>query len=174
MGKMLQDHLLTFYNGGQQMKGTVIKYQTKKGIRYRYVVDIGTGSERKQKKKSGFLKKKDAQESLRKLLVEIDKGTYLEPCKIPFKEFAEKWFLNCYAKRIKITTFISRKYLLEKHLIEENPFSNKALSKITVEDIDSFYNLKLDEGYSTSYIRKMHQMLNRAFNQAIKWNKLPI
>ncbi len=24
------------------------------------------------------------------------------------------------------------------------------------EDIDSFYNLRLDEGYSTSYIRKMH------------------
>ena len=62
---------------------------------------------------------------------------------------------------------------MEKHLIQENPFSNKELSKITTEDIDAFYNLKIDEGYSTSYIRKMHQMLHQAFSQAIKWEKFP-
>lgn len=35
-----------------------------------------------------------------------------------------------------------------------------------------FYNLKIDEEYSSSYIRKMHQLLNQAFNQAVKWNRI--
>ncbi|MCG3056090.1 phage integrase SAM-like domain-containing protein, partial [Escherichia coli] len=62
---------------------------------------------------------------------------------------------------------------MDKHLIKENPFSNKELAKITTQDIDAFYNLKLEQGYSTSTIRKIHQMLNQSFNQAIKWGKLP-
>ncbi|WP_185222794.1 tyrosine-type recombinase/integrase [Parageobacillus thermoglucosidasius] len=57
-------------------------------------------------------------------------------------------------------------------MIDENPFANKPLSSITTEDIDSFYNLKLDEGYSTNYIRKMHQLLHQAFDQAVKWKKI--
>lgn len=38
--------------------------------------------------------------------------------------------------------------------------------------VRSIHNQKIDEGYSTSYIRKMHQMLNQAFNQAVKWKKI--
>ncbi|WP_370014643.1 tyrosine-type recombinase/integrase [Peribacillus sp. B2I2] len=84
----------------------------------------------------------------------------------------EFWFTSHYQKRIKETTASSRKYLMDKHLIRENPFANKPLSKITTEDIDAFYNLKLDEEYSTSTIRKLHQLLNQAFGQAVKWKKI--
>lgn len=45
---------------------------------------------------------------------------------------------------------------------------------MTTADIDHFYNLKLKERYSTSYIRKMHQLLNQAFNQAVKWKKIAV
>lgn len=153
------------------MKGSI----KKRGNTWTYTVDTGrdplTGK-RRQKTKGGFARQKDAQAALRKLLVEIDENGYVEPSKEIFSSYLKNWFTSHYQKRIKDTTESNRKYLMDKHLIEENPFANKELSKITTEDIDSFYNLKLDEGYSTSYIRKMHQMLHQAFNQAVKWKKI--
>ena len=153
------------------MKGSI----KKRGNTWTYTVDIGrdplTGK-RRQKMKGGFLRQKDAQAALRKFLVDIDELGYVEPSKEILSSYLENWFTSHYQKRIKDTTISSRRYLMDKHLIKENPFANKELSKIATEDIDALYNLKLEEGYSTSTIRKIHQMLNQAFNQAIKWKKV--
>lgn len=152
------------------MKGSI----QKRGNTWTYIVDVGrdpqTGK-RQQKTKGGFPRLKDAQLALRKLLNEIDENKYIAPSKENLADYLEYWFAH-YKKRIKITTVSSRKYLMDKHLIRENPFSNKELSKVTTSDIDSFYDLKLDEGYSASTIRKMHQLLNQAFSQAVKWKKV--
>jgi integrase len=61
---------------------------------------------------------------------------------------------------------------LERHILQNTLFGNKKISKITASDIDAFYNQKIKEDYSTSYIRQMHQLLNQAFNQAVKWGKI--
>lgn len=50
---------------------------------------------------------------------------------------------------------------------------NKEISKINKADIDAFYNPKIKDGFKSSYIRQMHQLLNQAFNQAVRWGKLP-
>lgn len=153
------------------MRGSV----KKRGNNYEYVVDIGrdpfTGK-RKQKTQGRFKRKKDAEAALNKLLQEIEEQGYVEPSKEIFSSFIESWFTSHYEKRIKETTASNTKSLINKHLIRENPFANKPLSKITTEDIDAFYNLKIDEDYSSSYIRKMHQVLNQAFNQAVKWKRI--
>ena len=124
------------------------------------------------KTKSGFTRKRDAEAFLRKWLVELDENRYVEPTKETFASYMEHWFTTHYQKRIKESTISNRKYAMDKHLIRENPFANKELSKISTEMIDALYNDKLDEGYSTNTIRKIHQMLNQAFKQAIKWKKV--
>ncbi|MGE6609344.1 tyrosine-type recombinase/integrase [Peribacillus sp. NPDC076916] len=153
------------------MKGTV----KQRGNTWTYIMDIGrdpiTGK-RRQKTKGGFSRKKDAQAALRKIQTELDEDRFVDPSKESFSSYMEFWFTSHYQKRIKETTASSRKYLMDKHLIRENPFANKMLSKITTEDIDAFYNLKLDEEYSTSTIRKLHQLLNQSFGQAVKWKKI--
>jgi len=153
------------------LKGSI----RQRGKKYEVVVSIGrnpiTGN-RKQKTKSGFTRKRDAEAFLRKWLIELDENRYVEPTKETFESYMEYWFTTHYQKRIKETTVSNRKYAMEKHLIRENPFSNIELSKITTEMIDSLYNKKLDEGYSTNTIRKIHQMLNQAFKQAVKWKKV--
>ena len=153
------------------MKGSV----KKRGKTYQYVVDVGidpfTGK-RKQKTKGGFKRQKDAQAALNKVLHEIGAQGYVEPSKEIFASFIASWFTSHFEKRIKETTASNAQSLIDKHLIRENPFANKPLSKITTEDIDAFYNLKIDEDYSSSYIRKMHQILNQVFNQAVKWKRI--
>lgn len=138
-------------------------------------MDVGrdpiTGK-RKQKTKGGFKRKKDAQAAMHKLLVEINDNNYVEPSKETFTEFIESWFTGHYQKRVGEITSSNKRYMKDKHLIKENPFAELPLSKITTEDIDSFYNLKIEQGHKASYIRKFHQMLKQVFEQAIRWKKI--
>ncbi|WP_342541905.1 site-specific integrase [Paenisporosarcina sp. FSL H8-0542] len=147
----------------------------KRGKTYSYTIDIGidpiTGK-RKQINKGGFIRKKDAEIAARKIELLNDENRLLVESKEIFSDFIGKWFENHYKKRIKESSVANCKYLIEKHILKENPFGHKEISNISAADIDAFYNLKLENGYSTSYIRKMHQLLNQAFNQAVKWKKL--
>lgn len=110
------------------MKGHI----RKRGTTWTFVVDKGkhpiTGK-RNQKSVGGFPRKKDAEVALRKFLNEVDENRYVEPSKQVFSSYMEYWFSH-YQKRIKDTTVSNRKYMMEKHLIKENPFSNKPLSEI--------------------------------------------
>ncbi|RSK26535.1 site-specific integrase [Bacillus sp. HMF5848] len=148
-------------------------YQRRKT--FTYVVDLPkdpvTGK-RRQKTKGRFKTEKEARRAMRKFIVQLEEGEYLEPSKELFSEFILNWFNEHYSKRIKATTAESRRYTVKKHLIEGNPFANNTLDTITAHDIDSLYNTKLDAEYSTSYIRKIHQLLTKAFDQAVKWNKI--
>ena len=147
----------------------------KRGKTSSYTIDLGrdpiTGK-RKQINKGGFIRKKAAEAAARKIESEVDQNQYIEPSKETFSEFANDWFYGHYQNRIKETTVSNRAYLLERHILQNNQFANKKISKITTSDIDTFYNQKIKEDYSTSYIRQMHQLLNRAFDQAVKWGKV--
>lgn len=48
-------------------------------------------------------------------------------------------------------------------------FSSKKINEIKTMDIDHFYVDKIDEGYSAAYIRQIHNLLRKAFEQAVKW-----
>lgn len=147
------------------MKGTVFK----RGQTWTYVVDIGRDAntgKRKQKSIGGFRTKKEAETSLRKLLVEVEETGFQEPSKKPFSNYIEEWFFRHYANRASTTTFNSRKYIVNSHLIKNNYFKDKPLSKVTTKDIDDLYDSKLDDDYEPAYIRSMHNLLKQAFDQA--------
>lgn len=173
---MKVDHLLTLIDTKiNWWLAIIMRGSVKKRGTWGYVVDVGRNpitGKRKQKTKFGFKRQKDAQAALNDLLKEFQTQGYVEPSKEIFSSFIESWFTLHFEKRIKETTASNNQSLINKHLIRENPFANKPLSKITTEDIDAFYNLKIDEEYSSSYIRKMHQILNQAFNQAVKWKRI--
>lgn len=86
-----------------------------------------------------------------------------------FSKFIEEWFINYYQKRVAQSTFITNKIIIEKHILFENPFGYKEISEISASDINSFYCSKLKNKYSAVYIRKMHNLLNQVFSQALKW-----
>jgi len=149
----------------------------KRGKKYSYTIDLKhdpvTGK-REQINKGGFVRKKDAEAAARKIEMQLDEDNYIVPSKEKFSDYIKSWFDNHYQSRIKLTSAITCSYIIDKHILIENPFVTKELSKITTADIDSFYNQKLNNNYSTSYIRKMHQILNQAFDQAVKWKKISV
>ena len=149
----------------------------KRGNTYTYTVDIGidplTGK-RNQITKGGFKRKRDAEASARKLEIEPDENRFIKGSSEIFSSFVNDWFTNHFQKRVKQTTAAAIQYIIQKHILRENPFAHKEISKITTADIDAFYNLKLKEKCSTSYIRKMHQVLNQAFQQAVRWKMISV
>ncbi|MCQ6282602.1 Arm DNA-binding domain-containing protein [Bacillus sp. EB600] len=86
------------------MRGSI----TKRGKVYRVKYDVGTKSKRVQKSKGGFKTKKEAQEFLNKVLIEIDEGTYKEPSKDPFSCFVLEWFEKSYKRSVEETTAETR------------------------------------------------------------------
>ncbi len=67
-----------------------------------------------------------------------------------FSEYVDNWFENHYQNRIKQTSAINSQYIIEKHILVENPFATKDIAKITTADIDLFYSLILKENYCTN------------------------
>ncbi|MFE3973147.1 MULTISPECIES: tyrosine-type recombinase/integrase [unclassified Peribacillus] len=84
------------------MKG----YVRKRGNKWSYTVDVGkdpiTGT-RKQKTKSGFKTKKEAENALNQLVYELNKGEWIAPKEILLGEFAEEW-LKSYRHQLRDTT----------------------------------------------------------------------
>ncbi|MGV3467360.1 MAG: tyrosine-type recombinase/integrase [Heyndrickxia sp.] len=149
------------------MKG----YYRQKGKGWQFTIDIGkdpvTGK-RKQMSKGGFKSEKEAQKAARELMVAMDQGTNLLKGKVTFKSFFQKWFYNQYRNQVDETTFETRKYSFENHIIPY--FGDKLLRDIKVYDIDVFYNQKVQEGIKPATIGIFRSILNCGFEQAIIWD----
>jgi integrase len=148
------------------MRGSISKH----GKTYRVIYDVGTKSKRVQKTKGGFKSKKEAQEFLNKVLIDINEGTYKEPSKEPFSSFIHEWFEKSYKRSVEETTAETRWDSLKIHVIPY--FGTIPINQITTRMLDDFYNDKLDEGLSPKTVREFHNLVRKAFSQAVKWSLL--
>lgn len=84
------------------MKG----YVRKRGNTWSFTIDVGRDAmtgKRKQKTKSGFKTKKEAAAAMNEFIYEVNKGTWIEPQNILFKDFAIEW-LEHYRHQLRDTT----------------------------------------------------------------------
>lgn len=149
---------------------TVIKKNEKTNT-YFFRASLGyfNDGSRAQPRRSGFKTKKEAINCEAKLRMEFEEGIYVKPNKNTFPEFIKEWF-EFYCSNVEETTAQNRWPLIKKHIIPY--FEGKRLNKITTRMIDSFYSKKLGEGLSRKTVRELHNLLNRAFSQAVKWSYL--
>lgn len=152
------------------MKGSIFKRGNIYAVRYD--IDSGVGEKRIQKYKGGFKTKKEAQNFLHKVLNEINEGSYVIPNNIGFKSFIEDWFKKVYKRSVAETTAETRWFYLQKHIIPY--FNQTSIQSITTKNLDEFYNKKLEVGLSAETVREFHNLLRRAFSQAIKWSLLKL
>lgn len=147
--------------------------EKKKGFYFR--IDVGkdpvTGK-RKQASFGPFRTKTEAKKELLKIKNQVDNGSYFKESTEDFSMFMERWFNTSYKRTVEITTAKSREYVIRNHIMKY--FQHKKINEITTFDIDSFYVDKLDSGYSGAYIRQMHNLLNQAFDQAVKWSLVKV
>ncbi|MGG3962181.1 tyrosine-type recombinase/integrase [Geobacillus stearothermophilus] len=147
--------------------------EKKKGFYFR--IDVGKDpvtDKRKQASFGPFRTKTEAKKELLKIKNQVDDGSYFKESTEDFSMFMERWFNTSYKRTVEITTAKSREYVIRNHIMKY--FQHKKINEITTFDIDSFYVDKLDSGYSGAYIRQMHNLLNQAFDQAVRWSLVKV
>lgn len=114
--------------------------------------------ERKQKKKRGFLTKKEAviweREFLQKQSANMD---------MVFKAFVEVYF-NDMSSRLKERSIKNKKYMIDAKVVPF--FGNKAMNTIKPTDIIQWQNKMLEQGYSATYLRMLQNQVSAIFNHA--------
>lgn len=147
------------------MKG----YVRKRGDKYSFTVDIGrdpaTGK-RKQKSKSGFKTKKEAEKALNELINQVNKGTYNDVSKDYVNEYLHEW-LELYAKnKLRDTTFANYKRAIDARIIPA--IGALKIGELKNHHIQKFVNDLKEEDLSGRYIEYCVTVLHGALEDAIK------
>ncbi|QPC48210.1 tyrosine-type recombinase/integrase [Mangrovibacillus cuniculi] len=143
------------------------------GAKWAFTIDIGidpqTGK-RKQKTKSGFSTKQEAEKAAASLLYELNEGTHLEETNKTFKEFSSEW-LEIYAQTrdLKPGTIRVRLHEIGKLL----PY----LAHVKLKDITrTMYQAAMNDLYMRGYASKtregVHHTGRMIFRKAMEFDLL--
>jgi integrase len=128
-----------------------------------YVTDERTGK-KKQKYKSGYKTKKEAEIALAETNAKIFTGNYVEDRNYTLKQYLEKWYKEFCLPRLAQNTLNGYRNNINLHIVPE--LGNKKLTEIKSSDIRYLYN-KLSEKLSPKSIQYVHRVLSKAFKDAI-------
>jgi integrase len=142
-------------------------YFRKRGSTWSFTVDIGidpkTGK-RKQKTRSGFRTKKEAQMEAAKLQQELGQGTYVNEKDTMFKDFVRDW-LKQYGGSVKISTVRVRGHESGKLLSYFGGLKVKQVTKKMYQD--ALYDL-YKKGYAINTITGIHSTGRMIFKKAME------
>jgi integrase len=152
------------------MKGVEIMASIfKRGKKWSYNVFIGrdpiTGK-RKQKSKSGFNTKKEAEIAAAKIESEIYDGNYVEVTKATFDAVAQEYFKTVAKNKLRESTYQNRLDNYNKRI--EPVLGKRKIKDITPAQIQTIYSDWADEGLSSSYTRTMHNFIASVFKYAYR------
>lgn len=147
------------------------QYKNKHGVFYEmwaYVgVDEITGKQ-STKHRKGFRTKKAAREWAAGVKAKAERGDLTQNTAITFKAFCQSWLVDVYKNRVRETTYLNAKGLLEHHVIPT--IGQQQLKRITSHVIQTLVNkLATEFGYSL-YKRCYHltmQVLDNAKRQGL-------
>lgn len=147
------------------MKG----YFRKRNGKWSYTVDVGidpkTGR-RKQRTRSGFQTKKEAQRAAADFQHEFNNGLYVEEKDISFKDFSVQW-LSIYEKenQVKPGTIRIRKHEISRLM---DYFSNLKMKNITRDQFQKAIDDLKDRGFADNTIEGAFRTGKMIFRKAVE------
>ncbi|AOC55405.1 tyrosine-type recombinase/integrase [Bacillus pumilus] len=139
-------------------------YKDKKTNTYYFAkrITLSDGT-KKQVKRRGFKKKKDAQEAEAELLLGYNDEKVAE---ITFQEAAQSYF-DWYQARRKKSSIQVIKNIIFNHLIHE--FGHMEIKKISPRHVMLYQN-KIINKYAPDFLKKIHSTLSAVFNFSAKYH----
>lgn len=126
--------------------------------------------ERKTKKGRGFASKLQATEAMREFETSLKKGTYIQPNKMTYREYMEKW-LEGKATTVKASTYGTYSSLVNNHILPA--IGNVDLQKITPMKLEDLYRNLMKAGrLSDENIQKVHSIIKDSLNKALRWDMI--
>jgi len=155
------------------MKGHI--YQRAKGswtIVYDLPMDAATGK-RRQKSQRVKGTKRDAERTLRQVLLSLEQGSYVKPNKISLGELLRQWLKDYASMNTTDRTQESYTSIVERHLIPA--LGRVSLIELQAQHIQSYYAKKLSDGradgkggLSARSVVYHHRILSNALDYAVK------
>jgi len=143
----------------------------KRGNAWQIVIDVGTKEKRRQKVFTFYGTKPEAKAEEARLKAVYKHGTAI-PGKMTLTEYMAYW-LDTYKKRkLAVRTYESYKETIDIHIAKDD-LGQKPFDRVKPDDIQKYYNRKLDQGLSPTSVLYHHRILHAAYNQAIKARMLP-
>ena len=120
------------------------------------------------KKKTVYCKsEKEAERARRKMLSELEQGTLATGPQQLLKVYLEQWIEQAHKSSIRVSTYNMYRIAVYKHIIPS--LGHIMLHRLTPQQVQAFYTLKLDEGLSAKRVRGLHSVLHVALDNAVKW-----
>lgn len=138
-----------------------------KEARYAIVYTVG----RRQKWETVGPNKHVAERLLAERLAELYSGSYREPKRILFSEFADKWMRDYAWKAVKPSTWETYRVLIDRRL--KPVFGNSGLLEVTSETIDAFLtSLLRDKKLAPKTVNNTLILLKTMLKSAKRWKYL--
>lgn len=151
------------------MTGSIRKRE--KGGKTSWEVTIDEGLDEHGKRKRRFLTirgtKRDAQQALRRLLTDADKGLPVATAKCSLTEFLQSWLKNYAETNVGPKTLEGYKEKLRNYVIPK--LGTIPLPKLSPQHIQGVYGDMTAKGLSPATIIQTHRILREALSHAIKW-----
>jgi integrase len=144
------------------------KNSKKVGYRGAYVVHTAEGPKRR------YVSGKDRDEVRRKLteaMANRDKGIVYHDENLTFGEYLDRWLADSVYGSVRESTFTRDKYLVANHI--KPALGRSKLKNLNALQVQSLYRERLDSGLSGSTVQKIHHVLHKALDQAVKWDLIP-
>ncbi|WP_246946149.1 site-specific integrase [Bacillus pinisoli] len=150
------------------MRGSV----KKDGKSWYYIFTLSNDNKgnRKQKKKRGFKTKKEAEKALAEAINAINKGTYIEPSVILYKDYLNQWF-STKQNGIGVQTAEVYKNYIRGRIIPN--LGDYTLSKLTTIHLQSYINSLTEEGLSSATVRKIYEIIRNSLEHAVDFELVP-
>lgn len=163
------------------MRGQIKKREGKRGITYQVIVTFKDTDGTFKKKWVTTKTKKEAEATLTELLAKVQRGVNIDPEKVTFGEYLDKWLNDFGRTNLAPRTLESYISIIERHLKPE--LGCIQLSKLTPAHLREFYSKSLTEGrhdgkitkgngLTANTVRHFHRLIHLALKQAIRWELL--
>lgn len=111
--------------------------------------------------------KKNADDFLIKKLHEIKEGEFIEPALMPLNSYLARWLEDVARIKVRRVTYEGYRAKISRYV--ENGIGKKRLCDLQAYDIQRLYNEMINRDLSAKTVRHVHNVLNPALKQAIKW-----
>ncbi len=120
--------------------------------------------------KGGFKTRTDAEQGLRRLLHQVDEGTFIAPTKQTFAEYlTETWLPTI---QVRASTRVAYKTHVRKYLLPA--LGHVQLRGLTPAPLNALYRDLEAAGLSANTVRRVHATARKALNDAVRWNLITL
>src|SRR5215208_6540690 len=115
--------------------------------------------------------RKEVADKLVKVLADRASGYTFDIENVTVGQYLDRWLNDSDRGSVRTSTYERHEQIVRLHL--KPALGRVKLSKLTPAHVQGLYRDKLDSGLAPATVQKIHAVLHKALNQALKWNMIP-